>query len=126
MSCVRPGASSDGSWMPVGVGAARATARLPRRPAEGDPFRRSADVIGPICQCLERLANDGAALRGNPPDSKHAADVRAHAFAERQHMPPIRQGLEMGSVAGPSPVRIALERDLTLSSSLAISWPEAL
>src|SRR3954465_16043405 len=27
---------------------------------------------------------------------------------------PIRQGLEVGSVAGPSPVWIALERDLTL------------
>ena len=63
---------------------------------------------------LERFANDGAALGGNPPDSKRAADVRTHAFAERQHMPPIRQGLEMGSVAMPSPVRIALERDLTL------------
>src|SRR3954470_16063417 len=76
--------------------------------------KRLADVIGPICQCLERFANDGPALRGNPPDSKRAADVRAHAFAERQHMPPIRQGLEVGSVAGPSPVRIALERDLPL------------
>ena len=72
MSCVRPGASSDGSWMPVGAGAARATARLPRHPAEGDPFRRSADVIGPICQRLERFAKDGAALRCNPPDSKRA------------------------------------------------------
>src|SRR5215207_7402660 len=100
--------------MPVGAGAARATARLPRRPAEGDPFRRSADVIGPICQRLERFAKDGAALRRSPPDSKWAADVRAHAFAERQHMPPIRQGLKRGSVARPSPVRIALERDLTL------------
>jgi hypothetical protein len=103
MSCVRPDASPDGSWMPVGVGAARAAARLPRRPAEGDPFRRSADVIGPICQCLERFANDGVALGRNLPDGKRAADVRAHAFAERQHMPPIRQGLEMGSAAMPSP-----------------------
>ena len=98
--------------MPVGAGAARATARVPRRPAEGDPFRRSADVIGPICQRLERLAKDGAAMRHNPPDSKCAADVRAHAFAERQHMPPVRQGLKRGSVARPSPVRIALDRDL--------------
>src|SRR5215213_6070903 len=114
MSCARPGASSDGSWMPVGVGAARATARLPRRAAEGDPFRRSADVIGPICQRLERFAKDGVAFRRNPPDSKCAADVRTHAFAERQHMPPVRQGLKRGSVARPSPVRIALERDLTL------------
>ena len=65
-------------------------------------------------QCLERFANDGAALRGNPPDSKRAADMPTHAFAECQHMPPIRQGLKRGSVAGPSPVRIALERDLTL------------
>src|SRR4051812_3967163 len=72
MSCVRPGASSDGSWMPVGAGAARATARLPRHSAEGDPFRRSADVIGPICQRLERFAKDGAVLRCNPPDSKRA------------------------------------------------------
>src|SRR5215212_7437149 len=100
--------------MPVGAGAARATARLPRRPAEGDPFRRSADVIGPICQRLERLAKDGAAMRHNPPDSKCAADVRAHAYAERQHMLPVRQGLKRGSVARPSPVRIALERDLSL------------
>src|SRR5215204_7391629 len=100
--------------MQVGAGAARATARLPRRPAEGDPFRRSADVIGPICQRLERLAKDGAALRRNPPDSKCATDVRAHAFAERQYMPPIRQGLKVVPGAGPSPVRIALERDLTL------------
>src|SRR3954470_4732293 len=63
---------------------------------------------------LTRFANDGAALGRNPPDGKRAADVRAHAFAERQHMPLIRQGLKRGSVAGPSPVRIALERDLTL------------
>jgi hypothetical protein len=74
--------------------------------------KRLADVIGPICQCLERFADDGPALRGNSPDGKRAADVRTHAFAEREHMPPVRQGLEVGSVAGPSPVRIALERDL--------------
>src|SRR5215211_5468957 len=65
-------------------------------------------------QCLDRFANDGAALRRNPPDSKRAADVRTHAFAERQYMPPIRQGLKVVPGAGPSPVRIALERDLTL------------
>ena len=69
---------------------------------------------GPMFQCLDRFAKDGAALRCNPPDSKCAADVRTHALAERQHMPPIRQGLKRGSVAGPSPIRIALERDLTL------------
>ena len=74
---------------------------------------RPADVIGPICQRLERFANDGAALRRNPPDSKRTADVRTHAFAERQYVPPIRQGLKIVPVAGPSPVRIALERDLT-------------
>src|SRR3954471_3896058 len=75
--------------------------------------KRLADVIGPICQCLERFADDGPALRGNSPDGKRAADVRTHA-SEREHMPPVRQGLEVGSVAGPSPVRIALERDLPL------------
>src|SRR5215208_4556998 len=80
MSCVRPGASSDGSWMPVGVGGARATARLPRRPAEGDPFRRSADVIGPICQRLVgRLPWDLVSWRGDPraprcPMSRHRKD----------------------------------------------------
>ena len=45
----------------------------PAAPAEGAPFRRSADVIGPICQRLERFAKDGAALRRNPPDSKRTA-----------------------------------------------------
>src|SRR4051812_36148586 len=58
-----------------------------------------------LATCLTRFANDGAALGRNPPDGKRAADVRAHAFAEREHMPPVRQGLKRGSVAGPSPVR---------------------
>jgi hypothetical protein len=57
MSCVRPGASFDGRWISAGVGAARATARLPRRPAEGGPFRL------PVARCKLAEKDRAAELR---------------------------------------------------------------